>query len=117
VDVHVAHWAMSYFIGCKYWTKEYICCHSCAIQRQIGSLLVTGGFGLMSIPGIVIAPCQFVMTTVRALNPPDRVVPSERMEKAIRMEMAMVRRSEWAKARSNALLAARQPEASSPKTL
>lgn len=107
IDVHVAHWAMSYFIGCRFWTKEYICCHSCALRRQIGCLLVTGGFGWMSIPGIVIAPCQFVMTTIRAFNPPDRAVPSERMEKVIRMEMAMVRRSEWAKARSDKLLAAR----------
>lgn len=89
VDVHKAHqvWSALFFTS---WSSEpHVCCRSCGIKKQSGSLLFSVLLGWWGFPwGLIMTPVQISRNIIAMAKAPHPLRPSPDLEQAVRLNIA-----------------------------
>lgn len=97
VDVRHWHMALSYFIGCSWWSNSQVSCFDCGRRQQIKSAIITGLIGWISVPGLVVAPIQVFRNVNGAWRRRPSEIPSEELERRVRYDLRQQNENDWAK--------------------
>ena len=89
VDVHTAHRVWSMLILTSWSSSSRVCCRSCGVKHQVGSIAFCTVLGWWGFPaGLAVTPIQIVRNLVAMLNPPNPDLPSVELEHMLREGMA-----------------------------
>jgi hypothetical protein len=92
IDVHMSYQIYSLIFATSWKDLSNICCRKCGLKAQCIGLTVSLFLGWWGFPwGIAITPIQIVKNLWGMLVPPDREVPSKRLEAAARLQIVQMR--------------------------
>ena len=70
-------------------SKPHVCCRKCGIKKQAGDAILSCMVGWWGLPwGLVMTPVQIVRNVVAISSPPSPSVPSQQLERLVRLTIA-----------------------------
>lgn len=89
IDVHLSYRVYSVLVMTSWNSRQHLCCRSCAIKSQLGDVLFCAVLGWWGFPwGLLVTPVQIVRNLVNIGKAPDPSMPSDRLEKIVRVRVA-----------------------------
>lgn len=89
VDVHVSHKIWSAVFLSSWNSTPQLCCRSCAVKSQLGSILYCAILGWWGFPwGLILTPINIFRNIFAVAFPPDPARPSEQLETMLRVRLA-----------------------------
>jgi len=88
IDFYLSYRIWSAFVYSRWQTKSHILCRNCARRRQIKDLMFCIFAGWWSLPGFLITPFQITFNIIAMLRTPNPAVPSERLRKIAKLDLA-----------------------------
>ncbi len=90
VDVHKSYRVFSVLVLSHWSTEPKLCCRSCGIRTQAGSLAFSFFLGWWGIPwGLILTPVQCVRNLAAMCKGPNPLEPSAELERFVRTSMAL----------------------------
>jgi len=88
VDVHTGYRVWSAIALTSWVNTPRVVCRSCGVRGQLGDALFSLLLGWWGFPwGLVMTPVQIVRDVAGALRGPDPAVPSQQLEKLVRLNL------------------------------
>ena len=89
IDVHTSYRVYSFLFYTSWSSRPHVCCRSCGMKSQIGDAIFSFLFGWWGFPwGLLVTPVQVVRNIVNAMNSPDEMRPSEKLQNIVRQSIA-----------------------------
>jgi hypothetical protein len=88
-DVHLSHRVWSALLVTSWKSTPQLCCRSCGLKSQLADLAFSLSLGWWGFPfGFVVTPIQIGRNLFAMAFPPERLKPSDRLEKLVRLDIA-----------------------------
>lgn len=89
VDLHESHHVWSLIVFTSSQRKVQLSCQSCGTRARLMATVSSGLFGWWGMPwGLIMTPVQIVRNLAGLAGGPDPEIPSEALERAVRLDVA-----------------------------